>query len=136
MAVRSKNFRQDLYFRLKTVSILVPALVDHTEDIFDLVERFGFEFTAKNDIPYKGFDQGAIDLMKNYDWPGNVRELKNTVESLLVMNMIVMKYVVEIILLLNLFVIVMEILHMMNAVNVAGLILLVLTAKGYQMVLL
>jgi len=84
--VREKNFRQDLYFRLKTVNINVPSLIEHTEDIFDLVERFGFEFTAKNDIPYKGFDPTAVDIMKNYDWPGNIRELKNVVESLLVMN--------------------------------------------------
>ena len=85
-AVRDKEFRQDLYYRLKTVNINVPALLHHTDDIFDLVERFGFEFTAKNDIPYKGFDPDSIDLMKNYDWPGNIRELKNVVESLLVMN--------------------------------------------------
>ena len=85
-AVRDKEFRQDLYYRLKTVNINVPALVHHTDDIFDLVERFGFEFTAKNDIPYKGFDPDSIALMKNYDWPGNIRELKNVVESLLVMN--------------------------------------------------
>tara|TARA_Y100001968_G_scaffold295023_1_gene302096 strand:+ start:610 stop:1812 length:1203 start_codon:yes stop_codon:yes gene_type:complete len=84
--VREKNFRQDLYFRLKTVNINVPSLKEHTEDIFDFVERFGFEFTAKNDIPYKGFDSSSIDIMKSYDWPGNVRELKNVVESLLVMN--------------------------------------------------
>ena len=84
--VRDKEFRQDLYYRLKTVNINVPSLIHHTDDIFDLVERFGFEFTAKNDIPYKGFDPAAIDLMKNYDWPGNIRELKNVVESLLVMN--------------------------------------------------
>jgi len=84
--VKNNNFRKDLYFRLKTVNIDVPPLSDHTDDIFDLVERFGFEFTAKNDIPYKGFDQDAINIMKNYSWPGNVRELKNVVESLLVMN--------------------------------------------------
>ena len=84
--VRSKNFRQDLYFRLKTVNIQVPSLTDHIDDIFDLIERFGFEFTDKNDIPYKGFDKEAINLMKSYSWPGNIRELKNVVESLLVMN--------------------------------------------------
>ena len=84
--VKSNNFRKDLYFRLKTVNINVPSLNEHPDDIFDLVERFGLEFTAKNDIPYKGFDQEAISIMKNYNWPGNVRELKNVVESLLVMN--------------------------------------------------
>ena len=86
LEVKEKNFRQDLYYRLKTVNINVPSLIEHMDDIFDLVERFGFEFTVKNDIPYKGFDSAAIDIMKSYEWPGNVRELKNVVESLLVMN--------------------------------------------------
>lgn len=84
--VGSNNFRKDLYFRLKTVCIEVPSLSDHKEDISDFVQRFGLEFTAKNDIPYKGFDKDSIEIMKNYSWPGNVRELKNVVESLLVMN--------------------------------------------------
>ena len=84
--VGSNNFRKDLYFRLKTVCIDVPSLSEHVNDIPELVERFGLEFTAKNDIPYKGFERDSIEIMKNYDWPGNVRELKNVVESLLVMN--------------------------------------------------
>jgi len=84
--VGDNNFRKDLYFRLKTICIEVPSLSDHSEDISDLVDRFGLEFTAKNDIPYKGFDKDSIEIMKNYNWPGNVRELKNVVESLLVMN--------------------------------------------------
>ncbi len=84
--VGNNNFRKDLYFRLKTVCIEVPSLSDHPEDISDFVDRFGLEFTAKNDIPYKGFDKDSIEIMKSYNWPGNVRELKNVVESLLVMN--------------------------------------------------
>ena len=84
--VMNNNFRKDLYFRLKTVCIDVPSLNEHTDDIPELVDRFGLEFTAKNDIPYKGFERDSIEIMKNYAWPGNVRELKNVVESLLVMN--------------------------------------------------
>ena len=84
--VGNNNFRKDLYFRLKTVCIDVPPLAEHVEDIPELVDRFGLEFTAKNDIQYKGFERDSIEIMKNYDWPGNVRELKNVVESLLVMN--------------------------------------------------
>ena len=84
--VANDNFRQDLYFRLKTINIHVPALKDHPNDIFELVERFSLQFTTKNDIVFKGFDSDAIDVMKKYSWPGNIRELKNTVESLLVMN--------------------------------------------------
>ena len=84
--VKDKKFRQDLYFRLKTVSIDVVPLKEHIGDLFLYIERFGLLFTAKNDIPFKGFSQEAINLMKKYDWPGNVRELKNTIESLLAIN--------------------------------------------------
>jgi len=84
--VKKNNFRQDLYFRLKTININVPSLKDHLDDIYLYVERFGLEFTNKNDIPFKGFNPEAIALMKKYNWPGNIRELKNVVESLLVMN--------------------------------------------------
>ena len=84
--VRDKKFRQDLYFRLKTVSINAAPLRNHISDLFLYIERFGLEFTAKNDIPFKGFSQEAINLMKEYNWPGNVRELKNTIESLLAIN--------------------------------------------------
>ncbi len=82
----SNNFRQDLYFRLKTVNIKVPDLKDHLEDLDDLINRFALEFTARNDISYKGFSKDAIALMKSYSWPGNIRELKNMVESVLVLN--------------------------------------------------
>ncbi len=84
--VDKNNFRQDLYFRLKTVNIKVPDLKDHIEDLESLVSRFALEFTARNDMPYKGFSKQALALMKSYSWPGNIRELKNLVESLLVMN--------------------------------------------------
>ena len=84
--VVDKKFRQDLYFRLKTVSINVAPLREHISDLFLYIERFGLLFTAKNDIPFKGFTKEAINLMKEYNWPGNVRELKNTIESLLAIN--------------------------------------------------
>ena len=84
--VRNSNFRQDLYFRLKTINIVVLPLREHISDLHLFVERFGLQFTAKNDIPFKGFSSEALTVMKRYSWPGNVRELKNAVESLLVMN--------------------------------------------------
>ena len=84
--VSKNNFRQDLYFRLKTVNIKVPDLKEHIDDLEELVSRFSLEFTARNDIPYKGFSKEAISAMKSYSWPGNIRELKNIVESILVMN--------------------------------------------------
>jgi DNA-binding NtrC family response regulator len=82
--VRRGDFRQDLFYRLKTVSINIPLLRDRVEDIGLLVERFALEFTRSNDIAYKGFVPEAVKLMKQYGWPGNVRELKNFVESILV----------------------------------------------------
>ena len=82
--VVKNNFRKDLYFRLKTITINVPNLRDRLTDIYLFVERFGLEFCAKNDIAFKGFSSEAINALKSYAWPGNVRELKNIVESLIV----------------------------------------------------
>ena len=84
--VESRNFRQDLYFRLKTINIIVPPLRDHLSDLHLFIERFGLEFTNKNNINFRGFTSEAINTLKQYNWPGNIRELKNCVESLLVMN--------------------------------------------------
>lgn len=83
--VRKGEFRQDLYYRLKTVTINVPSLRQRIEDLSFLVERFALEFTRNNDIGYRGFMPEAIRLMKQYDWPGNVRELKNFVEKVIVL---------------------------------------------------
>ena len=82
--VVKNNFRKDLYFRLKTITINVPNLRDRLTDIHLFVERFGLQFCAKNDIAFKGFSSDAINALKSYAWPGNVRELKNIVESLIV----------------------------------------------------
>ena len=84
--VVKNNFRKDLYFRLKTITINVPNLRDRLSDVYLFVERFGLEFCAKNDIAFKGFNSEAINALKSYSWPGNVRELKNVVESLIVQN--------------------------------------------------
>ena len=84
--VNKNNFRKDLYFRLKTINVNVPSLSEHLSDLHLYIERFGLEFTNKNDIAFKGFSSEAISEMKKYSWPGNIRELKNVVESLIVMN--------------------------------------------------
>ena len=79
------EFRQDLYFRLKTVTVHVPALRNRVEDVGPFVERFALEFTRSNDILYRGFMPDAVRVLKQYEWPGNVRELKNFVEKILVL---------------------------------------------------
>ncbi len=84
--VNNNKFRQDLYFRLKTITINATPLREKSSDIHLFVERFGLEFCAKNDIAFKGFTSDAIKSMQLYSWPGNIRELKNVVEGLLVMH--------------------------------------------------
>ncbi len=84
--VNNGEFRQDLYFRLKTVTVDIPPLRKRPHDISAFVERFSLEFTRSNDIRYRGFTPEAIRLMKRYDWPGNVRELKHFIEKIIVLN--------------------------------------------------
>tara|TARA_X000000950_G_scaffold246718_1_gene304478 strand:+ start:611 stop:1834 length:1224 start_codon:yes stop_codon:yes gene_type:complete len=84
--VNNGDFRQDLYFRLKTVTVAIPPLRKRPHDISAFVERFSLEFTRSNDIRYRGFTPEAIRLMKKYDWPGNVRELKHFIEKIIVLN--------------------------------------------------
>ena len=84
--VNKGDFRQDLYFRLKTVMVAIPPLRKRPQDISAFVERFSLEFTRSNDIRYRGFTPDAIRLMKRYDWPGNVRELKHFIEKVIVLS--------------------------------------------------
>ena len=83
--VEKGKYRQDLYYRLNTVSIKLPSLNERVEDIALLVERFALEFTRSNDMIYRGFVPDAIRNMKNHQWKGNIRELKNFVESIIVL---------------------------------------------------
>ena len=83
--VSKGKFRQDLFYRLNTVSIMLPSLNQRVEDIALLVERFALEFTRNNDMLYRGFVPEAIRSMKSHLWKGNIRELKNFVESIIVL---------------------------------------------------
>ncbi|SVC39841.1 uncharacterized protein METZ01_LOCUS292695, partial [marine metagenome] len=83
--VRKNHFRNDLFYRLKTVTIDIPLLRQRIEDISVLVERFALQFSRSNDILYRGFMPEAVRRMKQHDWPGNIRELKHFVESILVL---------------------------------------------------
>ena len=83
--VQEGKFRQDLYYRLKTVTINIPPLRKRANDIRLLVDRFALQFSRTNDIKYKGFTPESIKEMQDYHWPGNVRELRNFVESILIL---------------------------------------------------
>jgi len=83
--VQQKRFRPDLYFRLRSVNIVIPPLRNRREDIPVLIEQFIKEFSQKNNIEFQGFMNDATQVLMNYHWPGNVRELRNVIESILVL---------------------------------------------------
>jgi len=84
-AIAAKRFREDLYYRLKVVTIVVPPLRERREDIPALVEAFIRDFNKRNEVQIKGMSARALGQLMEHDWPGNVRELKNAVESAAVM---------------------------------------------------
>lgn len=82
--VNNKNFRPDLFYRLRSVNIRIPPLRERREDIPVFFTKFAKEFSEKNSITFLGITDDAMELMMQYYWPGNVRELRNVVESMLV----------------------------------------------------
>ena len=82
--VERGTFRRDLYYRLKVVTIHVPALRDRRADLAELIEGFLDELSRANAVPRKPMARDVLDALSAYDWPGNVRELKNVLESVLV----------------------------------------------------
>ena len=81
-AVDQREFRLDLYHRLKVVELDIPPLRRRAEDIPFLIEHFISKLTQDNKSRLEGFSAAAIDLLQNYTWPGNVRELRNLIEHL------------------------------------------------------
>jgi len=80
--VREGKFREDLYYRLNTVPIKMPALRERREDIYMLFRRFSLDFADKYRTESIQLDPESKELINNYNWPGNVRELRNVVEQL------------------------------------------------------
>ena len=83
--VEAGNFRQDLYYRLNVMAVVVPPLRDRREDIPLLAMHFLYKFADTNRKVVKGFTPQAMDMLLKYDWPGNIRELENTVERAVVL---------------------------------------------------
>lgn len=81
-AVDQREFRLDLYHRLKVVELDIPPLRRRAEDIPLLIEHFTSELTRDNKSRLEGFSPAAMDLLQRYAWPGNVRELRNLIEHL------------------------------------------------------
>ena len=83
--VHHGRFRPDLFFRLRSVNIVVPPLRNRPEDIPALFRHFAGEVTRKHGIDFKGISDAAMDILMGYRWPGNVRELRNMAESMIVL---------------------------------------------------
>lgn len=84
-AVQKGKFREDLYYRLNTVPLRIPALRERKEDIHLLFRKFVADFTDKYRSPSIQLTEDAQQLLSNYPWPGNVRQLKNIAEQLAVL---------------------------------------------------
>ena len=83
--IEEKRFRQDLYFRIKGVSISLPALRDRAEDIPELTEYFLKEAAAEVGSKVAGITDAAQTVLSHYDWPGNIRQLRNCIKTMVVM---------------------------------------------------
>ncbi|MFZ9587735.1 MAG: sigma-54 interaction domain-containing protein [Crocinitomicaceae bacterium] len=81
-AIHSGKFREDLFYRLSTVPIQLPALRNRQEDVHLLFRKFANDFAEKYRMPAIKLTDEAVHLIQNYPWPGNIRQLKNLVEQL------------------------------------------------------
>lgn len=81
-AVKNGDFREDLYYRLNTISINLPALRERDEDINLLFRKFAADFADQYNTPPIKLTEDAIEILKNYNWPGNIRQLRNFVAQL------------------------------------------------------
>ncbi|MFO7937228.1 MAG: sigma-54 dependent transcriptional regulator [Kiritimatiellia bacterium] len=83
--VADNKFREDLFFRLNVVDIMLPPLKARDGDVPLLIDRFLKEFAEKNNKNVDGMTSDAVSVLEAYQWPGNVRELRNTVEKMVVL---------------------------------------------------
>lgn len=81
-SVNKGKFREDLFYRLNTVPIMMPPLRERKEDIHLLFRRFAGDFADKYRMPRVQLTDDAVELIKTYRWPGNVRQLKNITEQI------------------------------------------------------
>lgn len=81
-AIEKNKFREDLYYRLSTIEIHLPALRERNEDIHLLFRKFASDFAQKYRMPSIRLDENAINILLNYRFPGNIRQLKNLAEQI------------------------------------------------------
>jgi DNA-binding NtrC family response regulator len=81
-AIQKGKFREDLYYRLNTVEIHLPALRERKEDIHLIFRKFAADFADKYHVPPVRLDRDAVEVLSAYYWPGNIRQLRNLSEQL------------------------------------------------------
>jgi two-component system response regulator HydG len=84
--VTDGTFRNDLYFRLKVVTVVLPPLRDRRDDVIPLMDHFRKTFLRRYEKPASHFTPAVTKLFFSYDWPGNVRQLRNFVETMVVLD--------------------------------------------------
>ncbi len=81
--IKKGSFREDLYYRINVVPIVIPPLRERKEDIPLLIDHFISKFDVENNKNVKGITKEALELMMQYEWPGNIRELENLIERVI-----------------------------------------------------
>lgn len=84
-AVEEGTFREDLFYQLNVVPLVVPPLRDHREDIPELLQSAVDRLVEQEKLPYRRFSIGAQNILRNHAWPGNIRELTNLVQRVLIL---------------------------------------------------
>jgi len=84
--VREGKFREDLFYRLNVIQVVLPPLRDRPEDIPLLADHFIARYAAKNGKPIRGLTRAALAALESYPWPGNVRELEHAIERAVVLS--------------------------------------------------
>ncbi|HMY69471.1 MAG TPA: sigma-54 dependent transcriptional regulator, partial [Leptospiraceae bacterium] len=84
-AIKEGRFREDLYYRLNVIPIVIPPLRERRTDIPLLLDYYMKETAAENQLSSKKIDKEGVEILTNHFWPGNIRELKNVVERLCIM---------------------------------------------------
>jgi transcriptional regulator with PAS, ATPase and Fis domain len=84
--VGANRFRMDLFYRVSVVSLHIPPLRERTEDIPELVDRFGRDVASREGSPVKRFTPDALNAFALHPWPGNLRELRNVVEAMMLLS--------------------------------------------------
>jgi len=85
-AVREGRYREDLYYRLNVIPIVMPPLRERKEDIPLLIDHFVTRYSLDNGMSVKSLSDEAIDRCTKYHWPGNIRELQNAIESAVILS--------------------------------------------------